>query len=216
VTITHHDGGGSALRSSWNPLRQFETVMGEPASDSSAVQVLCDDDQSGFGLTGSAFRLLLAPAERWLCITTADFTRDDPTLDEICAAVERGVQVQILVPGEHADKSFIRWAGQSDSQRLLDAGVTVRTLDVSMLHAKVMTADGRVAVVGSSNINTRSLNTDNEVLLVLFDDDLVAERDRHFDEDPERSTELDPAGRGNCGIVQRSKEAIAGVVERVL
>jgi len=48
--------------------------MGVPASDSNAVQVLCDDDQSGFGLTGSAFRLLLTRAERCLRITTAYFT----------------------------------------------------------------------------------------------------------------------------------------------
>jgi cardiolipin synthase len=182
----------------------------------STVQVLWDEDQSGCSTTALIFRLLLQGAESCVRITTAYFTPDESMLEEICATARSGVEVQVLVPGEHADKDLVRWAGADDFESLLAAGVTVMTFDPTMLHAKVMTADSKVAVVGSSNVNSRSLSHDDEVLMVLFDEELVAELDRHFDDDTARSTLVDPADWSERGVLQRLRERAAGVVDDLL
>jgi cardiolipin synthase len=85
-----------------------------------------------------------------------------------------------------------------------------------MLHAKVMTADSKVAVVGSSNVDSRSLSHDDEVLMVLFDEELVAELDRHLDDDLTRSTLVEPADWSERGVLQRLRERAAGVVDDLL
>jgi cardiolipin synthase len=74
----------------------------------STVQVLWDEDQSGCSTTALTFRLLLQGAGTCLRITTAYFTPDESMLEEICATRQVGVEVQILVPGAHADKDLVR------------------------------------------------------------------------------------------------------------
>ncbi len=123
-----------------------------------------------------------------------------------------GVNVSILVPGEHADKRFVQIAGESSYASLLEAGVDIRTYDVSMMHAKVITVDGAVATVGSANMNQRSTRFDEETNVVIFDADVVGVLDRHLDDDHRRSTLLDPADWAERGLVQRAAEKAADVM----
>lgn len=193
-----------------------EALEPVPAAGDTPLIVLADGDSTGPSDTALAFGLLLSGAERCVRMTTAYFTPDDEMMESICATVERGVQVQLLIPGEHIDKDFVRWASEADYQRLLDAGVEVNVFEPSMLHAKVMTADGRVAVVGSSNINTRSTSEDDEVLMVVLDEGIVATLDEHFDSDLRRSAPIDPADWAERGILQRAREAVMSKVSEVL
>ena len=85
-----------------------------------------------------------------------------------------------------------------------------------MLHAKIMTVDGAVANVGSSNFNSRSLEFDDEVNLVMFDTDLVATLDAHFAEDVRRSEPIDPSAWKYRSVVQRVKEGVTELVEEHL
>ena len=67
------------------------------------------------------------------------------------------------MPGPHADKRFVQLASEARYRELLDAGVEVWCYQPSMLHAKVMTVDEAVAVVGSANFNQRSTSLDEFV-----------------------------------------------------
>ena len=64
-----------------------------------------------------------APARRSsaIRITTAYFVPDDEIIDRLCDAADRGVEVEILLPGPHADKRFVQLAGEATYERLLDA-----------------------------------------------------------------------------------------------
>ena len=155
---------------------------------------------------------LITCAERRIRITTAYFNPDDRLCAALTDAVARGVEVSVLLPGEHADKRFVQLAGESIYASLLDAGVGIRTFDVSMMHAKVITVDGVLATVGSANMNQRSTQFDEETNVVIFDPDVVAVLDRHLDDDHRHSTLLDPAEWAERGIFQRAGEKMAGVV----
>jgi cardiolipin synthase len=216
------DGLRSAFLRNWVETGQVLFESGadqfgpqDPVGDT-AVQVLWDEDQSGCSTTALCFLLMLRGAERRVRITTAYFTPDDSMLEEICATSARGVQVEVLMPGENSDKSLVQWASADIFQQLLDAGVELHTYDPTMLHAKVMTADGKVAVVGSSNVNSRSLSHDDEVLMALFDEQLVALLDEHFDEDLVRSSPVDPDEWARRGLIQRAKEAIGSALDDLL
>src|SRR5207253_7332837 len=126
-------------------------------------------------------------AEHRIRIATAYFVPDDEMTERFGDAVQRGVQVQILLPGPHADKRFVQLAAEADYDRLLEVGVEVWTFQPSMLHAKVMTIDGVVANVGSANLNARSMACDEEINVVALDPELVRVLDAQYDDDLERS-----------------------------
>ncbi|WP_040495417.1 phospholipase D-like domain-containing protein [Ilumatobacter nonamiensis] len=159
---------------------------------------------------------LISMAEKRLRIATAYFNPDRFVVDELIDAVERGVHVTLLVPGEHADKRFIQIAGEEEYQRLLDAGIDIRTYEVSMMHAKIITVDGRIATVGSTNFNQRSMQHDEEANVVLVDDELVSVLDRHFDDDLMNSIELDPSRWADRSVPQKVAERVSTVVDKWL
>lgn len=159
---------------------------------------------------------LVSLAEKDLRIATAYFNPDEHMIRELEAAVERGVVVTLLVPGEHADKRFIQIAGEQSYQRLLDAGVDIRAYEVSMMHAKVITVDGIVATVGSTNFNQRSMQHDEEANVVIVDANVVATLNEHLDDDVAHSVELDPSKWADRSIPQKMAERVSTVVERWL
>ena len=128
--------------------------------------------------------------------------------ERLCAAAARGVQVQVLLPGPHADKRFVQLGSESRYGPLLEAGVRIWNFQPSMLHAKVLTVDGLLASVGSANLNSRSTELDEEVNLVALDPDLVGTLDRQFDEDLERSVRIDPGRWHDRSVSQRVLEKL--------
>ena len=154
---------------------------------------------------------LIACAQHRIRIASAYFNPGVQLSQELINAVDRGVSVEIMLPGKHADKRFIQIAGEASYQRLLDAGVVIRTYEISMMHAKVMTVDGTVASVGSANFNQRSLRHD-----VIFDPGVVEVLDQHLDEDLEHTILLDPTQWADRGMLQRVAERVSETVNHWL
>jgi cardiolipin synthase len=183
----------------------------QPQAGSTLVQCVRGASEPGWSDISTLFLSLLQLAQERVRITTAYFVPDTQLTERLCAASERGVQVEILVPGPHADKRFVQLAGESAFARLLDRGVRIWRFRPSMLHAKVMTVDGLVANIGSANLNARSTELDEEVNLVAFDPDLVGVLDRQFEEDLERSEPVTEAHWDDRSAPQRVAERVAGL-----
>src|SRR5207244_2865823 len=150
---------------------------------------------------------LLQLAERRIRITTAYFVPDAEIVGRLCAAARRGVAVELLLPGPHADKRFVQIAIADTFAPLVDAGVAIWTFRPTMLHAKIMTVDGIVANVGSANLNARSTELDEEINVVAIDPALTAILDRHFDEDLARSERVDADVWKERSVCERVLEA---------
>jgi cardiolipin synthase len=214
------DGLRAAFVDEWvetgRPLFEegIDRFPAQPETGTSVVQVLRGAAEPGWSDITILVRVLLVLARDRLRIATAYFVPDDDTAELLCAASRRGVAVEILVPGPHADKRFVQLASESDYQRLLDAGVQVSEFLPSMLHAKVMTVDGVVAVVGSANFNSRSLRLDDEINLTVFDPALVDQLDAHFDEDLARSRPIHPSRWTRRPLRRRVLEEALAVAKR--
>lgn len=107
-------------------------------------------------------------------------------------------------------------ASEASYARLVKAGVRIWTFQPSMMHAKVMTIDGYAAVVGSSNFNRRSLDHDEEVVLIALNSDLVATLDSHLDHDFSRSEQIDLSRWQNRSRPQRALESATKPIRRWL
>ena len=181
----------------------------QPQPGSTVIQTVRGASESGWSDISTLFLALLQLAQERVRITTAYFVPDSMLNDRLSSAAERGVQVEILLPGPHADKRFVQLAGESSYARLLESGVRIWHFQPSMLHAKVMTIDGVVANIGSANLNARSTRLDEEVNLVAFDPELVRVLDAQFDEDLERSEEIVAGRWGRRPLPQRAFERAA-------
>jgi cardiolipin synthase len=190
------DGLQSAFVQDWaetgRPLYdQRDEFPEQPQRGSSTVQVVRGSASLGWDDMQSTFHVMLESAQERLRLATAYFAPDDDFLDTLCAAPARGVAVDVLLPGPHADKRVCQLASEATYARLVDCGVHVWNFQPSMMHAKVMTVDGCASVVGSSNFNRRSLDHDEEVVLISLDQGVTKTLDDHLDADFERSIEID-------------------------
>ena len=215
------DGLQSAFIQDWaesgRPLYDDRDQFPEqPQAGSSTVQVVRGSASLGWDDMQSAFHVMLDSVQSRLRLATAYFAPDDDFLDTLCAAPARGVHVDLLLPGPHADKRVSQLTSEGAYERLVDCGVKVWTFQPSMMHAKVMTVDGAAAVVGSSNFNRRSLDHDEEVVLIALDHDLVATLDGHLDEDLARSEQIDLSRWRDRSPPQRVLEAATKPIRRWL
>ena len=183
----------------------------QPQDGATIVQSVRGASEAGWSDISTLFLVLLQLAQERVRITTAYFVPDTQLNERICEAAERGVDVEILLPGPHIDKRFVQLASESSFQRLLDCGVRIWLFQPSMLHAKIMTVDGVLASVGSANLNARSTELDEEVNLVAIDGEIVRVLDAQFDEDLERSEAVSAERWRDRSLSRRVVERVAGL-----
>jgi cardiolipin synthase A/B len=116
---------------------------------------------------------VLHEARERLVMTTPYFVPDEPFLEAMETAALRGVNVHLVVP-EHSNKLVTKWAQESHYARLLESGIHIHLYAPHFLHAKHVTVDRWVAVVGSVNMDIRSFALDSEVSLLVYDEKVVA------------------------------------------
>jgi cardiolipin synthase len=105
-----------------------------------------------------------------LLITTPYFVPDEAILRALCAASRRGVKTTIIFPARN-DSWLVGNASRSAYAGLLVSGVAVYEYPLGLLHTKSMTVDGKIALVGSANMDRRSLELNYENNLVIADRD---------------------------------------------
>jgi len=159
----------------------------QPKPGGAVIQCVRGASEVGWSDISTLLLALLQLAKDRIRITTAYFVPDDELIGQLSAASDRGVKVEILLPGPHGDKRFVQLAGQAIYEQLLEHGVRIWHYQPTMLHAKIMTVDGVLANIGSANLNARSTELDEEVNLVALDPELVRVLDEQFDEDLTRS-----------------------------
>jgi len=213
------DGVRGAFATSW--VQVPGAVIGEadrfpvqPPFGSAAVQVLRPASQPGWNDAVLALTVLLDTARRRVRISTPYARLPVRLLHAVTSTARRGVQVQLLVPGQHVDHPLVALQGQHDRQALLEAGVEIWTYQPSMLHAKVITVAGRLAMVGSVNLDARSLVLNEQVVLIVDDPATTATLDRDLDDDLTRSHRLTIEEWSRRGRHRRVLESVAHATGR--
>jgi cardiolipin synthase len=127
---------------------------------------------------------LLFEARSRIVITTPYFVPDEPFLHAICEASQRpGVEVH-LVLSMHANQIISQLAQRSYYDDLLDAGIFLHLYRPHFLHAKHLTIDDHIALIGSTNMDIRSFALNAEINLLVYDPDVVRQmrlvQERYF------------------------------------
>ena len=114
----------------------------------------------------------LHSARRRAIITTPYFVPDEPLLQAIQIAVWRGVTIDLIVP-ERCDQKVVGAAARAYYEDVLDAGANLYLYTAGLLHAKTITIDDSIALIGSSNFDIRSFEINFELSILLYGADVT-------------------------------------------
>ncbi len=210
----------AAFIDNWNEAGDwgFDARVASPDSDIGTVpvQVVRASTTLGWTDTANLLRALICLSQRQLRLVTAYFNPDATMVELLLAAKARGVDVRILVPGEHCDSRLSQLSGFVHMQTLLDAGVRMWMYRRTMLHAKLLTVDAAIAMVGSANLNYRSMNKDEECCVVIDSDAIANTLDERFDDDCRHAEEQDAQAFRSRGAFVRLQERFARLIKEQL
>jgi cardiolipin synthase len=161
------------------------------------------------------FQMLLASAQESILITTPYFLPDRSARAEMVRAIrERGVKIQIVVPGKGSDHAITRSSSRRLYGDLLTAGAKIYEYSPTMMHAKTLVIDGVWSVVGSTNFDNRSFGINDEVNLAAFDEKLAARITEDFERDRDASRPVNYEEWRRRSIFERIHELFGMLLER--
>lgn len=116
---------------------------------------------------------LVHGAHESVVITTPYFIPEAALLQALRTAVLRGVAVRLILSAT-SDNGLVKLAQRSYYSELLEAGVQVHLYKERFLHAKHLTIDDELALIGSSNVDVRSFVLNAEATLIVYDRSVVS------------------------------------------
>lgn len=137
-----------------------------PAESGFTAQVIGSSAAVRYSALPEIFTALIQAARRELVLTTPYYVPDDSIHMALCSAARRGVNVVVIFPARN-DSWVVAAASRSYYYGLLEAGVHIHEYIGGLLHAKTLTLDDDIALIGSANLDRRSfdLNAENNILL---------------------------------------------------
>jgi cardiolipin synthase len=128
-------------------------------------------------------------AQNSIYVTTPYFVPDDQLLKALTEATARGVDVKILLPS-FSDSALVFYASRHSYSPLLKAGVQLFERRGGMLHAKTAVMDGVWSTIGSSNLDTQSLLTNDEANVVILGREFADDMQTMFERDLNESDQI--------------------------
>ena len=128
-------------------------------------------------------------AQRQILLTFGYFIPDRNMLQELLEAVQRGVDVRVLMP-ERSNHPLVDWVARAYVDELLAGGIRIFLYQHAMLHAKTATIDGQWTTIGTANIDRLSLLGNYEINLEVYDKGVAERMEYIFAQDVSNAREL--------------------------
>jgi cardiolipin synthase len=141
-------------------------------------------------LSRVTFQLLIEGADREVRISTPYFMPDRALRRALVSVAKRGVKVSVILPGQATDQRWVRYASRRMWGELLEAGIRIHEYRNTMMHAKVLIVDEVWAVIGTTNMDNRSFEHNDEVNVAMCDCDLAGRLMEDYARDLDHSDEI--------------------------
>jgi cardiolipin synthase len=179
------------------------------------VRVVGSTPGSDNRITFISYVAAITYAEHSIHLTNAYFVPDKQILKAFTDAAGRGVDVKIILPST-TDTQLVLNAARHNYSELLKAGVKIYERRKDMLHAKTAVIDGVWSTVGSTNLDSLSLLSDDEVNAVVLSHEFAVEMERMFASDLAQSDQIQKDNWEKRPLSQKIKEAAAHLFSRWL
>jgi cardiolipin synthase A/B len=146
----------------------------QPAGDTTAFVVKSSPSDRATA-SRVTFQMLMEASDHSVHISTPYFLPDRALRRALVESAKRGVAITVIVPGSKTDQKWVRLASRRMWGQLLEAGVRIFEYRDTMTHMKVLVADELWSVLGTTNIDNRSFEHNDEVNVAMRDR-VLAER----------------------------------------
>ncbi|QKY70544.1 cardiolipin synthase [Lentibacillus sp. CBA3610] len=179
------------------------------------IQIVSSGPDSDWEQIKNGYIKMIMSAKEYVYIQTPYFIPDDSLQDILRIAKLSGVDIKIMIPNK-PDHPFVYWATLSYIGDLLNAGAEVYIYQNGFLHAKTIIVDGKIASVGTANIDVRSFRLNFEVNAFLYDEGLSERLLEAFEQDIEHSTQMTKELYKKRSLGVRFKESISRLLSPIL
>ena len=160
----------------------------------------------GHGGVKKLFLLSIAAATRTIDIQTPYFVMDGSTKWSLLEAAARGVRIRLLVEGELTDAKAVKHASRAGYEELLQAGIEIHEYQPTMMHTKALMVDGLWTIIGSSNLDNRSLELNDENNIGVADRAFASRLLVDFEADLTKTSNLELAAWRNRPLLDRIRQ----------
>lgn len=164
--------------------RDFDRYFPIPDKfESRAMQLITSGPDSEYPAIMHAILKMITMAKHHICISTPYFVPTESIMEALKVAALGGVEIKILFPGQY-DHFTVYYASRSYLAELLKFGAKVYFYKAnSFLHSKVMTVDGKIATMGTANMDIRSFELNYEINAVVYSEEITRRLEEMFDMD---------------------------------
>ena len=159
------------------------------------------------------YYMCIQAARKSIHIQNAYFRPDKQTRNALIRAASRGVDVQIMVPGQNIDLPMVRLASRLHYGPMLQAGIKFYEYQPTMMHNKTLVVDGIFSTLGSINFDTRSMGKNAEDSLAFYDRGFAELVEAMFNEDLKRCRAVTYELWAHRGLSARLAERIFWIWE---
>ncbi len=160
------------------------------------------------------FQMLIEGAVTSIDISTPYFLPDRALRKALVRAAQRGVRVRVVVPGAVTDQRLVRLASRRMYHELLGGGVRMFEYRPAMTHVKALTVDGVWAIIGTTNIDNRSFEHNDEVNVAFRETSVTARLECDFEADLAASDEITLAAWAGRPVLEKMIGPVCWILER--
>ncbi len=185
--------------------------MGSNANDENAKiwsRLILDGPHKRIDKLNNLILGVISAARSRVLIMTPYFLPTFDIIGALIAAQLRGVQVQILLPG-HNNIAAAHWAMQNTLRQLLEAGLDIRYQPAPFVHSKLLLIDECYTLIGSANIDPRSLRLNYELAVELFSTDASASISAYYEKKAAQAISVTLDDLNSRSLPRRLRDSLA-------
>jgi cardiolipin synthase len=184
-------------------IGNFPMGAGREEDQGVAVLPLFSSSRKSMRSLRELFQFSVHAAQKSVHLTMAYFIPTRKFLKVLLKAARRGVDVKIILPGQ-TDLRVVAYVSRTYYKTLLREGVQIYHYQPRVLHAKTMVFDGHWTIIGSANLDARSLNYNYECGIGILDRKLGNEMEEMFRQDLLDSTSITEADQSTWPLHERA------------
>ena len=160
------------------------------------------------------FQMLIDGAASEIDISTPYFLPDQSLRRSLIRAARRGVRVRVIVPGPVTDQRLVRLASRRMYGELLAGGIRLFEYRPAMTHVKALMVDGTWALIGTTNVDNRSFEHNDEVNVAFREAAVTGRLQRDFESDLAASDEVTAKSWQGRSSLEKLVGPICWILER--
>jgi cardiolipin synthase len=160
------------------------------------------------------FQTLIEGANQEVLVSTPYFLPDRAFRRALGRTCSRGVKITVIVPGRDTDQRWVRLASRRMYGEVLGAGVRIFEYEPGMTHVKALVVDDLWAVIGTTNLDNRSFEHNDEANVAARDSAVARRLRKDFEADLARSTEVTLDGWRRRSLLEKIVGPVAWILER--